>query len=44
MLLLQLVADQLNIIRAYLVEILLMRKSMLLGHANDTPACWDQVI
>ena len=40
MLLLQLVAGQLKLIRAYLVEILLMKKSMLSGYANDTSACW----
>lgn len=44
MLLLQLVVGQLKVIRAYLVEILLMKKSMLLGYANDTSACWDPVI
>lgn len=43
-LLLQLVAGQLKLIRAYLVEILLMNKSVLLGYANDPAACWDAVI
>lgn len=43
-LLLQLVVGQLKLIRAYLVEILLMKKSMLLGYANATSACWDPVV
>lgn len=42
--LLQLEAGQLKLIRAYLVEILLMKKSMLSEYANGNSACWDAVI
>lgn len=42
--LLQSVVGQLKLIRPYLVEILLMTKSMLLGYANGTSARWDRVI
>lgn len=44
MLLLQLAVGQLKLIRAYLVEVLLMKKSMLLEYANGAAACWDQAV